>query len=536
LKDGRVLFAGGNGQPGAIYDLGTGLWSPGEAIVDPYVFCVLPDGEVLCGDSFYNPVTNTFRPSNAIASWQQATILPDGTAFATNSVIHSMKYVPSMDQWVDAGGSFGDGFDTNLLMYNGKVMCMGAGGAPSIYTPGPSQTAPGSWAVGPSLPNDSVLGTPLYDSGGEPCMLPNGNVLYDASLYNLNITNRTGIRLVEYNGTNWTEDALDPFNADQDLPRNVSMLVLPTGQVLISDQTNNLYVYTPAGGPQDAWRPKIALSPAHVTPALDSVVQGTQFNGLSQGSSRVFYPNATNFPLIKLTNQATGHVLFCRSHDYSTMGVATGSQTVSTSFSVPWNAEPGPSTLQVVANGISSLSIPVTVDVRILRDLLASPSTVPAGTNVTGTIRLVNPAPSGGITVNLSSNSPAAVVPETATVPAGQTQANFTIHTVNSTYTPLQSTISATSSGETANPVHLVIDPGNYAQFLSQDTPASIYVDQSTPVTLQFKNTGTTTWDSTHGYILQGLDPSTYSSFFGFTQMAISNPPVAPGGARAWKR
>jgi hypothetical protein len=43
------------------------------------------------------------------------------------------------------------------------------------------------------------------------------------------------------------------------------------------------------------------------------------------------------------------------------MGVATGSTPVTTNFDVPANAEVGPSTLVVVANGIASAGIAVTV-------------------------------------------------------------------------------------------------------------------------------------------------------------------------------
>jgi hypothetical protein len=43
------------------------------------------------------------------------------------------------------------------------------------------------------------------------------------------------------------------------------------------------------------------------------------------------------------------------------MGVATGSQTVSTNFDVPASIETGPSTIVVVANGIPSAPMSITV-------------------------------------------------------------------------------------------------------------------------------------------------------------------------------
>ena len=71
---------------------------------------------------------------------------------------------------------------------------------------------------------------------------------------------------------------------------------------------------------------------------------------------------ATNYPLVRITNQATGHVFYARTHDHSTMAVATGNAVVSTNFDVPLVMETGPSSLEVVANGIPSASVSVTVN------------------------------------------------------------------------------------------------------------------------------------------------------------------------------
>jgi hypothetical protein len=74
------------------------------------------------------------------------------------------------------------------------------------------------------------------------------------------------------------------------------------------------------------------------------------------------YQNATNYPLVRITNNSTGHVFYARTHDHSSMGVATGSLTVSTNFDVPSVIDAGPSTLEVVANGIASTPVSITVN------------------------------------------------------------------------------------------------------------------------------------------------------------------------------
>ena len=86
-------------------------------------------------------------------------------------------------------------------------------------------------------------------------------------------------------------------------------------------------------------------------------------NGLTQGA---YYGDdaqmATNYPLARLRDPATGKVTYCRTRDYSTMGVATGAAIVDTTFTVPASLPIGQYQLAVVANGIASDEVAVTVD------------------------------------------------------------------------------------------------------------------------------------------------------------------------------
>jgi thermitase len=67
-----------------------------------------------------------------------------------------------------------------------------------------------------------------------------------------------------------------------------------------------------------------------------------------------------------------------------------------------------------------------------LQSLTISPSSVWGGSNATGTVTLTGPAPAGGAVVQLrSSDTSAATVPSSVTVPAGQTSASFTIRTTS---------------------------------------------------------------------------------------------------------
>jgi hypothetical protein len=91
-------------------------------------------------------------------------------------------------------------------------------------------------------------------------------------------------------------------------------------------------------------------------------VTGKRFNGATQNN---IYGDdvqmATNYPLVRITNTSTGHVLYCRTHNFSFMGVATGRKKVSTQFDVPSKIEKGARSLVVVTNGYASSPVTVTV-------------------------------------------------------------------------------------------------------------------------------------------------------------------------------
>jgi hypothetical protein len=107
----------------------------------------------------------------------------------------------------------------------------------------------------------------------------------------------------------------------------------------------------------------VTACPTDLHPGVSYTLSGTQLNGLSQAVS---YGDdaqmATNYPLVRLRNAATGSVIYCRTFDHSTMGVATGAATVSTTFTVPASVPQASYFLSVVANGIASAEVAVTVD------------------------------------------------------------------------------------------------------------------------------------------------------------------------------
>ena len=388
LADGRLVIVGGEYNFGAfvltnqaaIYDPVADTWTSldppgGWDYIGDSPSVVLPNGQFLLGRKLdtlmaaLDPATLQWTAVgsagksdfNAEEGW---TLLPDGSVLTIDvkNAPNSERYIPSTGTWVSAGSTIvdlhspgggclvyaGGCYDPPgeigpaVLRPDGTVFATGskstAGpGHTAIYTPPAISTDPGTWTAGPDFPNN--------DNSGDSyaVLLPNGHVLVEGN---------SGT-LYDFDGQKLTPGDL--------VTSSSSLLVLPTGEVIVAGSA--VQIYTPSGQSSPSWAPTITAFPASVTRGSTYSISGTQFNGLSQAAG---YGDenetATNYPLVRITNQASGHVFYARTHGHSAMAVATGSAIVSTNFDVPLGMETGVSTLEVVANGIPSLSVTVTVN------------------------------------------------------------------------------------------------------------------------------------------------------------------------------
>jgi Kelch motif protein len=394
LKDGRVFLCGGEQSgdvgetnKGQIYDPVADTWSdiplPSWSQVGDAACCVLPDGRVLVGDInstnciIYDPSTNSWTSagSKAVTSSEETWILlPDNTIVTCQcwSPYKSEKYVISSNTWKDEGSlpvtvadSVMHEIGAGTLLYNGHAIFFGAAnssgnGKTVLYAPPATPSGTGTWTAGPNIPK---VGNQTIVSNDCPAsLLPNGKVLFTAANF-LNNDWGNPIVFFEYDPVaNTITQAPSPPNNAKKLYWS-RMMLLPTGQVLFSPSSNNIQCYTPDGGPQDAWRPTISAVTPHVGIfGVDSyLLQGTQLNGLSQANmyGDDCYP-CTNYPLVRLRAAGTGNISYCRTYDFSTMGVATGGALQSCSFKVLGGVPDGQYDLCVVANGISSNCVPFT--------------------------------------------------------------------------------------------------------------------------------------------------------------------------------
>jgi hypothetical protein len=363
---------------GAIYDPKANTWTSltppkGWKYIGDPPSIVLPNGKYVVGNKLtkqmrqLDPATLTWTalPSkgksdfNAEEGW---TLLADGTFLAADvkNAPNSEIYSTVTKQWKSAGSTIVD------LHSPSPFGCIpyGPNGSKCYFPPG---------EIGPQIlrPDGTVLVTGSYTNGGSG---PGNNAVYDS------LTGKWSVGPVFPNGDN-AGDSFAVLLPDGDvLVEGVSgtsytfdgtkltpgpatpgsLMVLPTGQVLVGGGATS--VYNEKGTYQTSWQPTISNCPTSVTRGSTYSISGTQFNGLSQAAAfGDEFETSTNYPLVRITNKSTKHVFYARTHDHSTMGVATGSATVSTNFDLPAGMETGASTLEVVANGIPSAGFSITV-------------------------------------------------------------------------------------------------------------------------------------------------------------------------------
>ncbi len=255
-------------------------------------------------------------------------------------------------------------------MPGGNVFVVGAGTSTQEYptpctTDADTQTAlyqynggtGGTWSAGPEIP--TIDNEQYASTDGPASILPDGNVLFDASACTYNIPTHFFL----YNASsNTITQIADVPNAPNDTSYQTRMLALPNGQVLFNDGSNQMLVYTAGGSPNKAWKPTISsLSASTLAPGGTYNVSGTQLAGLDPGATYGDdVQDNTNFPLVRITNSSTGVVTYARTHDWSSVSIAPGAR-ASTQFTLPNTTPTGRSTVVVVANGIASSPVKVTV-------------------------------------------------------------------------------------------------------------------------------------------------------------------------------
>jgi hypothetical protein len=402
LRDGRVMIAGGeyNGPqpPGvgdavntnkvSIYDPNADSWSEpgppdGWGKIGDAPSVVLHDGRFLLGNiddtrtAIYDPRNGTWQagpPKQHKSVEETWVLLADNSVLAINCADpgYTERYMPAINRWVYAGRTTVTLVDSAqelgpaLTLPNGKTFVVGATSKTALYTPPVHQEDPGQWTAGPDIPQKHLPGTVTGAKDAPACLLPNGRVLAFVGAYDPSQPNDSwgdDELACEYDPDTGTFPFVDPPPAGQGQPPNAARLILlPTGQVLHTNTTRTLGLYTPNGHPNPAWRPTITSAPSRLHPGQTFTLQGKQLNGLSQA---VMYGDegamATNYPIVRLESVHDETVAYCRTYSHSTMAIHTRDAVHSTKVAIPSHTPVGDYHLVAVANGIASAGLPVSL-------------------------------------------------------------------------------------------------------------------------------------------------------------------------------
>jgi hypothetical protein len=287
---------------------------------------------------------------------------------------------------VDANKELGPGVSIGYNM----VVWFGATNAIALFTGRAASNPPNTWiAQTPFVPAAQSM------ADAPASLLPSGNILVQTGPG----FNTTPSSFFEFNSSTLSPQNTGPVGATATVNQpqcpagaganttNIAsfqgrMVLLPTGQVLwdAGEGVNCTSIYTSNNNvdPNPVMRPLPHINFVNNFPStsaitltrgsLNNTLTGNMFRGVSQGAS---YgddaQSATDFPIVMITNNATQHRCFGRTHDWAIHAAAQFDIPPDNTPQPGWalvehNCETGPSTLQVIVNSKVSNSFAVTIN------------------------------------------------------------------------------------------------------------------------------------------------------------------------------
>jgi hypothetical protein len=375
LKDGRFFQAGGEFIDGPacttalcntaeVYDPVANTWTAlpnGLMDIGDTGSATLPDGRLLystrfgTGTEIYDPVANAWSMGPAMPramgsgdenAWAS---LQNGAVLAVVQFSAAL-YDPASNAWM-ATGPLPANFDTGdtagiAQLFDGRVLAYGANaptvGVPVvyIYTPGPTSTSPGTWAVGPNM----IMGDGAEDEYTD--VLTDGTVMLGVTAQSLGAA--VGLQLFDPTTTTTASVAAPP---DRGTPFPIDYVNLPNGETMVTSGDND-WIYTPSSQPDDSWRPTVTS--VVFNSGTTYTLTGTQISGLINGADEGDdMTMAQNYPIVFLTDNS-GDVFFCKTFNFSNMIPSKGTAPETTQFTTPAGLASGTYNLFVSAVGIQS--------------------------------------------------------------------------------------------------------------------------------------------------------------------------------------
>jgi hypothetical protein len=405
LQDGRFWLLGGEytGTPfqavwsrtSEIYDPLTNTWSPAASHPEPAFgddpSMLLPNHQILAGslisrrtylydidtDSWGPAIDKVYDDRSDEETWVK---LADGSVL-TYDLFQSMatdgsyaeKFDPLSKTWISVSPSDGtaNGFipqlSSNALgaelgpalrLHDGRIFIVGATGHTALYN-----ESTNAWSAGPDVLGTLNGGPALFGADDAPgCIMPNGHVLFAADAGPTLGVFRGPTQLFDFDPAANRISRIPSPTTDLDDPNFpafvVRFLVLPTGQVAMTTSNDrHVYIYRVRDTTANLIRPRI--EGIEYNGGGSFTLSGQQLNGQSAGAS--YGDDAemdSNYPLVSLADKA-GHVFYARTTNWSSTGVADGTQRQTVNFTLPPSLTiPGVYEVTVIGAGTHSTNHP----------------------------------------------------------------------------------------------------------------------------------------------------------------------------------
>jgi trimeric autotransporter adhesin len=467
LPGGKILAGSISSSATYIYDPSIDTWSLAankiyETSSDEEGWTMIGNGMIVNYDLFksvsansgyaeqYNPSTNAWTgisPADGTAGGTLPVLsrsaigyelgpllrLPDDRVFAIGADGHTALYTPSANAWAVGPDMVGTLGGTNFLfaaddapaamMPNGHVMMTGDAGLG--YTS--SGNIVNGSAIITGIPSTAVLqvgwrvqgtGIPVNTTVTSVDSTNQIHISQSAIATGATALTFAGIfsqptQLFDFDPVAGTASPLLPTIPDTNMaiiPSFVSrMLVLPTGEVLFSDSTNQGWIYS--RGSADP-----SLKPVITQVTYNNGVftlTGTQLSGQSAGTA---YGDDVegdeNYPIVRLVSG--NNVYYARTTNWSYIGVGGGSTPQTVNFTVDPSVPPGAYSLIVSAAGIASDAVSVTApapspDLTITKTHSGNFSLGQTGATYSITVTNNGAAPTSGI-VTVMDTLPAGLI------------------------------------------------------------------------------------------------------------------------------
>lgn len=347
LPGGKILAGSIAYQTSYIYDIAGNTWGPAinkvyNDVSDEENWVKIAGGKILNYDLFQSSSTGggyaeLFDP--ATLTW--SSISPsDGSASG---------FIPQLSS-NDVGSELGPA----LRLCDGRAFIVGAGaGSPltahtALYDP-----ATNNWSAGPDVPNNYIA------DDAPAVVLPNCHVMFSAEIGHFN----GPAALFDFDPTaNTITQVTVPAALSSQLTVNSSfgfrLLMLPTGQVLLSVGDNQPWIYTPDSGPNPSLAP--VVNKVSYTGGGTFNLLGRRVTGQSAGSAYGDdVESDENYPIVALKKGNATY--YAKTFNWDTTDVGTGTTLINTSFCLNPGTPSGNYSLYLSAAGFRSLPVAVNI-------------------------------------------------------------------------------------------------------------------------------------------------------------------------------